>query len=31
VILTAPKPTDLERRGVAVTPWTIRQGVVSPL
>jgi DNA replication and repair protein RecF len=31
VILTAPKPTDLERRGVGVTPWKIRQGVVSPL
>jgi DNA replication and repair protein RecF len=31
VILTAPKPTDLERRGVAVMPWSIRQGVVSRL
>jgi DNA replication and repair protein RecF len=31
VILTAPKPSDLERRGIGVVPWSIRSGVVSPL
>jgi DNA replication and repair protein RecF len=31
VILTAPKPSDVERQGVDVTPWSIRQGVISPL
>jgi len=31
VILTAPKPSDLERRGVDVASWGIRQGVISPL
>ncbi|CAN5754721.1 DNA replication/repair protein RecF [soil metagenome] len=31
VILTAPKPSDLERRGVDVTPWSIQRGVISPL
>jgi DNA replication and repair protein RecF len=31
VILTAPKPSDLERQGVGVVPWSIRSGVVSPL
>ena len=31
VILTAPKPTDIEVRGGALPRWTIRDGVVSPL
>lgn len=31
VILTAPKPTDVELRGGALPRWTIREGVVTPL
>jgi DNA replication and repair protein RecF len=31
VILTAPKPTDVELRGGSLPRWTIRDGVVTEL
>jgi DNA replication and repair protein RecF len=31
VILTAPKPTDIELRGGALARWTVRDGRVAPL
>jgi DNA replication and repair protein RecF len=31
VILTAPKPTDVELRGGSLAPWTVRAGRLSPL